>query len=72
MVSTDHFRQGLLAQLDRAATQGRIDVLINSGELCRSITSLGAVPGPLLAAMPCKRSSSWEIRCFLTEPTEPE
>ena len=38
MVSTDHFRQGLLAQLDRAATQGRIDVLINSGELCRSIT----------------------------------
>jgi hypothetical protein len=38
MVSTDHFRQGLLAQLDRAATQGRIDVLINSGELCRSVT----------------------------------
>ena len=38
MVSTDHFRQGLLAQLGRAATQGRIDILINSGELCRSIT----------------------------------
>ena len=35
MVSTDHFRQELLAQLGRAATQGRIDVLINSGELCR-------------------------------------
>jgi hypothetical protein len=38
MVSTDHFREELLAQLGRAATQGRIDVLINSGELCRSIT----------------------------------
>jgi hypothetical protein len=38
MVSTDHFRQGLLDQLDRAATQGRIDLLINSAELCRSIT----------------------------------
>ena len=37
MVSTDHFRQELTAQLDRAATGGRIDVLINSGELCRSI-----------------------------------
>jgi hypothetical protein len=37
MVSTDHFRQELLAQLGRAATGGRIDVLINSGELCRSV-----------------------------------
>jgi hypothetical protein len=42
MVSTEHFRQGLLAQLGRAATQGRIDVLINSGELCRSITRGGS------------------------------
>jgi hypothetical protein len=39
MVSTDHFRQELLAQLGRAATKGRIDVLINSGELCRSISN---------------------------------
>ena len=38
MVSTDHIRQELLAQLGRAATQGRIDLLVNSGELCRSIT----------------------------------
>jgi hypothetical protein len=37
MVSTDHFRQELLAQLGRAATQGRVDILINSGELCSSI-----------------------------------
>lgn len=39
MVSTDHFRQELLAQLDRAAVGGRIDVLINSGELCRSVAT---------------------------------
>jgi hypothetical protein len=37
MVSTDHFRHELLAQLGRAAAIGGIDVLINSGELCRSI-----------------------------------
>jgi hypothetical protein len=37
MVSIDHFRHELLVQMSRAATNGRIDVLINSGELCRSI-----------------------------------
>jgi hypothetical protein len=37
MVSTDHFRQELLSQLGRAAGIGRIDLLINSGELCRSL-----------------------------------
>jgi hypothetical protein len=42
MVSTDHFRQGLLAQMDRASHGGLIDVLINSGELYRS---LGGYPG---------------------------
>jgi hypothetical protein len=42
VVSIDHFRQGLLAQMSRAATGGRIDVLINSGELYRS---LGDYPG---------------------------
>ena len=42
MVSTDHFRQGLLAQMARASSGGRIDVLINSGELYRS---LGGYPG---------------------------
>jgi hypothetical protein len=40
MVSFDHFRQELLAQLGRAATGGRIDVLINSVELCRSIRGI--------------------------------
>jgi hypothetical protein len=39
MVSTDHFRQELRAQLARAATDGRLNVLVNSGELCRSIAN---------------------------------
>jgi hypothetical protein len=47
MVSIDHFRQELLGQLRRAATEGRIDILINSGELCRTI------PG----------SCSWSASC---------
>jgi hypothetical protein len=42
MVSTDHFRQGLLAQMARASRGGVVDVLINSGELYRS---LGGYPG---------------------------
>lgn len=42
MVSIDFFRQGLLRQMDRAACGGRIDVLINSAELYRS---LGGYPG---------------------------
>jgi hypothetical protein len=37
MVSIDHFRHELHVQLCRAATEGRIDILINSGELCRTI-----------------------------------
>jgi hypothetical protein len=42
MVTVDHFRQGLLAQMDRASHGGQIDVLINSAELYRS---LGGYPG---------------------------
>ena len=37
MVPTDYIRQELLAQLGRAAARGCIDILINSGELYRSI-----------------------------------
>jgi hypothetical protein len=37
MVSTDHFRHELLAQIDRAARLGRTDILITSWELCRSV-----------------------------------
>jgi hypothetical protein len=42
MVSIDHFRQELFVQFRRAATQGCIDILINSGELCRAIPSSSA------------------------------
>jgi hypothetical protein len=42
MVSIDHFRQELIAQMGRAAKGGLIDVLITSGELYRS---LGGYPG---------------------------
>ena len=41
MVSIDHFRQELLVQLRRAATEGCIDILINSGELCRTVPGCG-------------------------------
>ena len=51
MVSTDHFRQELLAQLGRAATRGRMDILINSEELCRSTTRDGSGPGSCCDAM---------------------
>jgi hypothetical protein len=42
LVSVDHFREGLVAQMGRASKGGRIDVLINCGELYRS---LGGYPG---------------------------
>jgi hypothetical protein len=42
MVKVDHFRRGLLALIERATHHGRVDVLINSGELFRS---LGGYPG---------------------------
>jgi hypothetical protein len=37
MVSADHFRQELRAQMARATIAGQMDVLIKSGELCRSL-----------------------------------
>ena len=40
MASTDHFAHELLAQLRRGADGGAIDILINSGELHRSLGSL--------------------------------
>jgi len=42
MVSVDYFRRELQAQMGRAAKSGLIDVLVNSGELYRS---LGGYPG---------------------------
>jgi hypothetical protein len=42
MVSADHFRQELLAQMGRATAHGSIDMLVIFGELYRS---LGGYPG---------------------------
>jgi hypothetical protein len=42
MVSTDHFRQELSAQLAGAVQNGRLDLLISASELCRSIQNGGA------------------------------
>jgi hypothetical protein len=42
MVTVEHFRQELLAQMSRASRRGLLDILINSGELHRS---LGGNPG---------------------------
>jgi UDP-N-acetylmuramyl pentapeptide synthase len=46
MVSVDHFRQELLAQMGRASARGAIDMLVNSGELHRSLGgNLGSAQG---------------------------
>jgi hypothetical protein len=37
MVSMDHYRDELVAQLGRAARLGRIDILANAAELYRSL-----------------------------------
>jgi hypothetical protein len=59
MVSTDHFRQGLLAQMSRAAKGGLIDVLINSGELYRS---LGGYPGSMHGMPHCCDAMQAEMK----------
>jgi hypothetical protein len=59
MVSIDHFRQELLAQMGRAATDGRIDVLINCGELYRS---LGGYPGSLHGMPSCCDAMQEEMK----------
>jgi hypothetical protein len=37
MVSVDHFRYELIAQLRRAASEGATTMVVTSGDLCRSI-----------------------------------
>ena len=68
MVSTDHFRHELLAQLGRAATGGRVDVLINSGELCRSVTRGGSGSASLLRRH-ARGVQDGRYAASLTEPT---
>jgi hypothetical protein len=57
LVSTDHFRHELLAQLGRAAKQGHINILINSDELCRALRSFTGATGLDAVAMPCRTKS---------------
>jgi hypothetical protein len=59
MVSFDHFRHELLAQCGRAAHAGRIDVLINSGELC---SSLGGYPGSTRGMPSCCDAMQAEMK----------
>jgi hypothetical protein len=59
MVSIDHFRQELLAQMTRATKVGLIDVLINSGELYRS---LGGYPGSIRGMPSCCDAMQAEIK----------
>jgi hypothetical protein len=42
VVSIDHFRRELRAQMGRASAQGSVDIVMTSGELYRS---LGGYPG---------------------------
>jgi hypothetical protein len=50
MVSADHFAHELREQLNRATKQGSIDIVINSGELYRS---LGGYPGSMHGMPAC-------------------
>jgi hypothetical protein len=59
MISIDEFRRGLLAQLDRAALGGRINVLINSRELHHS---LGGCPGSTDGMPSCFEAMQAEMK----------
>lgn len=59
MVTVDLFRQGLLAQMERATRHGRIDVLITSGELYRS---LGGYPGSTRGMPLCCEAMEAEMK----------
>ena len=59
MVSTDHFRQELLAQMSRASKGGLIDVLINSRELYHS---LGGYPGSMHGMPSCCDAMQAEMK----------
>ena len=59
MVTMVFFRQELLAQMERASHYGRIEVLINSRELYRS---LGGYPGPTYGMSFCCDAMEAEIK----------
>jgi hypothetical protein len=59
LVSVDYFRHELLAQMNRAAKHGSIDIVINSGELYRS---LGGYPGSVHGMPTCCDAMRSEMR----------
>ena len=59
LVSVDHFRHELLAQMNRAAKHGSIDTVINSGELYRS---LGGYPGSIHGMPACCEAMRSEMK----------
>jgi hypothetical protein len=59
MVSTDHFRRGLLAQMARATKSGQLDILINCGQLYRS---LGGYPGSTHGMSFCCKAMQAEMK----------
>lgn len=59
MVSADHFRQELLAQMGRATAHGAIDMLVNSGELHRG---LGGYPGSVHGMPACCDAMQAEMK----------
>jgi hypothetical protein len=59
LVSVDHFRHELLVQMNRAAKHGSIDVVINSGELYRS---LGGYPGSMHGMPACCEAMRSELK----------
>jgi hypothetical protein len=60
MVSVDYFRRELQAQMGRAAKSGLIDVLVNSGELYRS---LGGYLGSMHGMPFCCSAMHDEMKC---------
>jgi hypothetical protein len=59
MVSVDHFRQELLAQMGAASSFGEIDILITSVNLCRA---LGGYPGTKRDMSACCDAMQDEMR----------
>jgi hypothetical protein len=50
MVTVDHFRRELMAQIGRATIHGFLDILVNSGDLHRSC---GGYPGSAIGMPAC-------------------
>ena len=59
LVSVDHFRHELLAQMNRAAKHGSTDIVIKSGELYRS---LGGYPGSMHGMPACCEAMRSEMK----------